>query len=299
MESLTKIAKTLKVSRNQVEYRVKKYESMGLIKKYATIFNYKLLGYEEFIVVWIKLKSDKETKKKIRNEFKKNKNVLTYFDIIGKYCIGADFVYKNKEKFQEDFGEFLQRYKNVIKDYSVFMTNSAIFFPFKEFDNYQEKEFILENSEIKKEIDKKDLKILKELEKNGRAKIVDIATKANLSGELALYRLKQLYKNKVILGTRIIFDLKKLGYFFGDLVLKINVNEKIKIELFKYCKQHKYINALLFGIGESNCLVQVFYKDEITFRDSIKDILKKFNDYIQESDILLIENEGEVKTLPF
>jgi len=298
-EPLTKIAKACKVSRDQVEYRLKKYESNGLIKKYATIFNYKLLGYNEFVVIWLKLNASKEQKEQIRKDFKKNKNVITYLDVIGKYNLVVDLIYKNKEEFEKEFGEFLQKHKSIIKDYSVFITTSTTFFPLKEFGLSQpEKEFVLETSKNKISLDDLEIKILNSLEKNGRAKIVDIATEANISAELALYKLKQLYKNKIILGTRIIFDLEKMNYFFGNLRLKINLNEKTKKELVSYCKQHKHINALSFGIGEYNCLIQVFYKEEKIFRNSLKEILSKFRDNIQKSDVILIENEGEVKTLP-
>jgi len=297
-EPLTTIAKACRISRDQVEYRLKKYEQQGLIKKYATIFNYKLLGYDELIVVLLKLNASEEQKKLIRGDLNKNKNIITYFDVLGKYNLGFDGVYKNKEEFEKEFGEFLQKHKTKIKDYSIFMTTSATFFPLKEFDlAYQEKEFILGNLETKPKIDEKDLKILKALEKNGRAKIIEIATQANISGELALYKLKQLYKNKVVLGTRIIFDMEKLGYFLGNLRLKINPDEKTKKELIGYCKKHKYINALSFGIGQHNCLVQFFFKQEKQFRDSLKEFLEKFNNEIYESEIILIENEGEVKTL--
>ena len=102
-EPLTKIAKACKISRDQVEYRLKKYEQKGLIKKYATIFNYESLGYNEFIVVWIKLNSSKEQKKQIRGELKENKNVITYIDVVGKYDLAIDLIYKNKDEFQRDF----------------------------------------------------------------------------------------------------------------------------------------------------------------------------------------------------
>lgn len=298
-EPLTKIAKAIKISRDQVEYRLKKYESQGLIKKYATIFNYKYLGYNEFIVVWLKLNCTKEQKQTMRKQLKNNKNIVTYFDVLGKYNLGFDGVYKNKEEFEKEFGEFLQKHKTQIKDYQIFTTTNFTFFPLKEFNlPYKEKEFGLGNSEIKLKLDKKDLKILKTLEKNGRTKIIDLAIQANISGELALYKLKQLYKNKIILGIRIIFNMKKMNYFFANLRLKVNPDEKIKKEIANFCKQHKYINALSFGIGEHNCLVQFFFKQEKQFRNSLKEFLERFNNEIHESEIILIENEGEVKTLP-
>lgn len=299
-EPLTKISKACRVSRDQVEYRLKKYEKKEIIKKYATIFNYRLLGYDEFIVIWFKLNASEEQKKQIRDDFNKNQNIITYLDVIGKYDLVADLIYKNKEEFQREFSEYLQRHKSIIKDYSVFIATSTSFFPLKEFGlSLPEKEFVLENSKDRISLDDSEIKILNSLEKNGRAKIVDIAAEADISAELALYKLKQLYKKKIILGTRVIFDLEKMNYFFGSLRLKINaLNDRLKKELVEYCKQHKYINAVSFGIGEYNCLIQVFYKEEKRFRKSLKEILNRFREDIQESDVILIENEGDVKTLP-
>ncbi|GAI76514.1 unnamed protein product [marine sediment metagenome] len=145
---------------------------------------------------------------------------------------------------------------------------------------------------------KKDIKILKELDKNGRVKIIDISKSLNISAEMALYKLKNLYKNKIVLGSRIIFDMEKMNYFFGNLKLNLkHLSEKTKQEIFDFCKQHKFINALSFGIGEYNCLVQFFFSQEKQFRNSLKDFLEKFNNEINSSDIILVENEGEIKTL--
>jgi len=300
-DPLTKIAKACKISRDQVEYRLKKFESQGLIKKYAPLFNYELMGYNEFVIVWLKLDGTKSTKNQIRNEFKKNKNTITYFNIIGRYDVGADLVFKDKLDFQRKFEQILGKYGNKIQDYSFFITTSTTFFPLKEFGLLQaEKEFILQDFDKTPTLDEKEIKILKLLEKNARSKIVDIASETGLSSELVLYKIKQLNKNKILLGARIIFDLEKFGYYFGILRIRLkNLNDTTQKNLFEYCKQHKYINALSFGMGNYNCLIQLFYNKEKDFRDSIKEILEKFNNEIQKSEIILIENEGEVNTLPF
>nr|MDA3837128.1 Lrp/AsnC family transcriptional regulator [Nanoarchaeota archaeon] len=210
-EPLTTVAKACRISRDQAEYRLKKLESSGILKKYATIFNYPALGFEEFIVVWLRLNCTNEQKKSLRKELRKNKKILTYFDILGDFHLGFDCVYKNKSEFAKEFGEFLNNHKNIIQSYSTFLTISFDFFPLKEFDIKQtEKEFAMKDSINIPKIDNKDMKILKELEKNGRTKIIDIAKATNLSAENCLYKLKNLYKNKIILGSRIDFDMEKM-----------------------------------------------------------------------------------------
>ena len=66
-------------------------------------------------------------------------------------------------------------------------------------------------------LDGKEKAILKLLQEDGRARIVDIANKLGISAELALYKVRKLLKEKVILGSRIQFDMSKLGYYFTVL----------------------------------------------------------------------------------
>lgn len=300
-EPLTKIAKKCNISRDQVEYRLKKYEQTGLIKKYATIINYNILGYSEFIIVWIKLNASETEKKELKNHLKKNKSIITYLDVIGKYDLVIDFINKDKEEFQKELSKILERFETIIKNYSIFTTTKTKLFPLKEFElKPTEKEFTLETSKNKISLDNIEIKILQTLEKNGKAKLIDIAKEINISAELTLYKLKQLYKKKIILGTRIIFDLEKMNYFFGNLRIKItNLNNKSEKKLIEYCKQQKQVNAITFGIGKYNCIIQIFYKEEKIFRETIKKILNEFKNETNESEIILIENEGEVKTIPF
>ena len=299
-EPLTKIAKACKLSREQVEYRLKKYETQGLIKKYLTIFNYYLLGYKEFIVVWLKLDTTKKNKDLIRRELENMKNVVSTGDVLGTYDLFVDFVFKTKQEFEEVFYSFLKKHDE-IKEESIFMTTFAEFFPMKQFGKiYDEKTYTLLNESKPIKISEKDLKVLKILEENGRARVIDIASKTGLSSELVVYKLKQFYKNKLILGTRIQFDMEKLGFYFGTLIIKLrDKTEKTKNKIKSFCKYHKYINALSLGVAEYDCIIQIFYKKEKEFRQTIKEINEKFRNEIEKSFILLIENEGKVKTLPY
>ena len=300
-EPLTKIGKACRMSRDQVEYRIKKYEIQGLIRKYLTIFNYDLLGYKEFIIIWIKLKSTEDRKKIIKKQLENMKNVVSVGDVLANYDLFVDFIFKDKREFESEFYSFIEENKQFVSDYSIFTTTFAELFPLKEFGIHQEGktyQLVSPNKSIK--LDKKDLKILKALEKNGRARIIDIAEEAGLSSELIIYKLKQFYKNKIILGTRILFDMEKMGFYFGVLRIKLkNPNEQLKNKIQDFCKNHKNINSLVFGISEYNCGIQIFYEKEKEFRKAIKDITNNFEKEIKDTQVLLIENEGKVKTLPY
>ena len=297
-EPLTKIAKACRISRDQAEYRLKKYEKEELIKKYLTIFNYNILGYREFIVIWLKLKG--KNKEEIKKELESMKNVISVGDVLSQYDLFVNLIFKNKEEFEKMFYTFIEKYKEDVDYYSVFITTSAEFFPLKVFGVFDaEKTYSIVKPSKQIELKEKDLGILKALEKNGRVRVIDIAKQTGLSSEIIVYKLRQYHKNKLIVGTRIQFDMEKLNFYFGVLKIRLkNKTEKVEEKIRTFCKNHKNINALSFGISEYNCLIQIFYQKEKEFRKTIKDINKTLGREMEKSELLLIEKEGRVKTFP-
>ena len=294
---LTKIAKQCSLSREQVEYRLHRYEKERVIKKYITIFNYPSFGFKEFIVVWFKLRDfDKDVLKK---ELLKMEIVTSVGDTVPNNGIFANFVVKDKTDFEKMFYLFLHKHKESIKSYNIFMCTNLIFYPLKILGNPKE-EIIYEvlNPASEMNVDKKDVSILKELQNNGRIKIIDIAKKTNLSSELIIYKLKQLFTKKIILGTRIQFDMDKLGFHLATLKVNFrNLSDEMKKRIMLFCKNNDFINALSFGISDYNCLIQIFYSNEKDLRDTLNKLNQTFNEEIIDSSLILIGNESEAKTL--
>src|SRR3989344_1570452 len=107
-EPLTKIAKECRISRDQVQYRLNKYEKERIIQKYITIFNYNSLGYTYFINLFIKTKTRNEN---FINKLKGMKNVISFGDIITNYDFFVTMVAKDLEEFQEIYYNLLSEFK--------------------------------------------------------------------------------------------------------------------------------------------------------------------------------------------
>jgi len=295
-EPLTKIGKACRLSREQVEYRIKKYESEGLIKKYMTVFNYDLLGYHEVVLVWIKT-NNKET---IRKQLESMKNVISVGEFLSDYDFFINFIFKDKNEFESVFYSFLEKNPS-INDFLIFSTTKVHLYPLKFFgENKPDKDYEMVYPIKELKLSKKDIEIIKILETNGREKIVDISKKTGLSSELIVHKIKQLHKNKVILGNRLLLGMEKHGFYFAVMRLKLkNLNSELKTKIKSFCKNHQNISNLLFGMGEYNCLIQSFYQTEEELRKTLRDINEKLKTNILNSELLLIEKEGRAKTLPF
>ncbi|MFH1637958.1 MAG: Lrp/AsnC family transcriptional regulator [Candidatus Woesearchaeota archaeon] len=146
-----------------------------------------------------------------------------------------------------------------------------------------------------------ELNILKLLEKDGRIRLVDISNKLNISCELALYKLKKLYSDKVILGTRIQFDLSQLGYFFSVILLQIkNMSENNITKLKRFSKNHPLINSFSISVTKPNYILQIFHKTEEELRETIIQLENEMKEESFEMEILLISEEEEIiNSLPF
>ena len=297
-ESISKISKDLHIHRNKVEYSLKKFEDNKIIKQYIQIINFNKLGYNESILLWIKVKQNKD---EIYNELQKIPQVISVGKVLTKYDFYVNIICKNKEEFEKIFQNFLKKYDNDIQNHDILINTYFNLYPLQIFGNLKQIknfEIIKESDEIK--ISDNEIKILKELESNSRKKLIDIAKNTNQSIELTKYHLDELYKKEILLGTRINFDLEKLGYYFGLLRIKLkNTSDELKKEIETFLKKLPNTISLAVGIGVFNCHVQFFYKNEKDLREMINLFLSEFDNKIIDSELLLNEKESEVKILPF
>jgi len=297
-DPLTKISKACKISRDQVEYRLKKYQKENIIKRHFTVFNYKTLNYNKFIGIFLKLK-DTSFKEEIISELKKIKNTIELGEIITKYDLFVNFVFKDESEFNEIFYSFLSRFKNKISYHDCFIITKSLLFPLKIFDEKKQEVYGIVSDKKHIKLTEKDYKFLKILEMNSRMKLTELSKKTNMSPELISYKLKQFKKNNIILGSCIEFNMKKLGFYFTILRLKLyDLTNTNMNKIISFCKNHKHINSLLFGISDYNCMVQFFYKDEEELRNSIQEFNNNFSRDVEKSDLILINKEELIRTLP-
>ncbi len=298
-EPLTKIAKTCNLSREQVEYRIKKYENEGLIKKFFPTLNYPALGYHEFVI--IRLKASEKNQKSLFNELTKIKNCISVLYCFGKYNLHSNFVFKDKDEFEEVFYGFLKTHKPEISEYNILFVSFLEMYPLKFI-----KEDIAETLGYrvigplqKAELSQEDIKVLRALNGDGRARLIDISKKTGISSDLLVYKIRKYRETGLIQGIRMQLDLTKIGLNLAIYAVKLDeYTEKTRKSLIEFSKNHKYINAIIFGISEYNCHIQIIYETDKTLRDTITDIEKRFSQDYTNSEIFLLAEESEVNTFP-
>jgi len=288
-EPISKIAKECKLSREQVNYKLGKFQESGLIKGFVTFFNYPSLGYNLWVTLLIKSKE--------KPDISKIQNVIHSSEIIGYWDYFISFVAKNESDLKETIHKILEENKNSISEHKLIKPYFTEMFPLKFIDNKRTFNF-LEDSE-KQTLTKQDIKILNFLKNNARIKITDLANKLNISSELALYKLRNLQKKKVILGTKVNFDITKLGFFYSMVSIDLfsfpkELEEKIK----SFAKSSKFVNSLILSFDSPQIMIQIFNKTQEELLFTISKIKKILEGNIKKFDLMFLQQEKEINTLP-
>lgn len=300
-ESITKIAKATKLTREQVDYKIKKYVDSGLIRRFVTLFDYNKFGYNYFIILLLKFEKVSSIKA-FSQKLGKNKNCISYGYVYGKYDLLLNCIFKNEEEFSDFISNLISDKTNRVSDYFVIKPSFAELYPLKFFKHKDKESMTLVDVKSKeRRFNKKDLGILKIIAKDGRVKLIDIAKKLNISSELALYKLRKLYKDKVILGSRIQFDMAKLNYHFSLILLNIrNFSDENKEKIKRFSRNSKHVNSLIFSLTRPNCIVQLFNKAQEELKHTINEIKELFKDEYVDIDVMHVsEDVDEVNSLPF
>lgn len=294
-EPITQIAKKCKISREQAEYRIKKYEDNGLIKGYFALFDLFALGYNKNYVLKLRVKNPNLDK---LSQIKDNKKILifTKLQCYGEWDYILTILTKEKTSILDFISELYDLWKGDLMDYDIFEPIELHFFPLKIFGINKEENISLSETE-KKKIDDLDKKIIQEISNNARIKIVELAEKTKEKVETINYRLKRL-KKEIIKGYRIFLDLDKIDYKLVQLGLKLNNLASLnKGKILSYGSNEKNIHAVGIGIGKYNALFQIIYKSPAELIEEINKIKDQFSENLIGYELIHIEKELTPKTI--
>ncbi|MBI2666613.1 Lrp/AsnC family transcriptional regulator [Candidatus Woesearchaeota archaeon] len=113
-------------------------------------------------------------------------------------------------------------------------------------------------------LDKKDWRILQEAVQNVRQPLSRIAQQCQLSRQSVEYRLQQMEKNQLLIGSRAVVNIRALGYSSYHVFLEVRTPEQEK-ELIKRALAAPFVNALLVYSGKFNLEISLMVKSNEEF----------------------------------
>ncbi len=288
------IAKKVGLTPEGVNYRIKRFEKEGIITNYQLIVNLAKLGIFHFKIFLSFQHLNSEKLNEMITRLKKMEEVKWIVSSRGGWDLIITVETDSVESADEIKLKILGFFGNHIikKSFSILV----------EAETYNRnflidgKNAINSRAVMKKdsivELDELDMQILKNLTKNSRKSIVDLAEELKSTPRVINYRIKSLEKQNVILGYKIALGYEKLGIkFYKCLVYLGNINEKRISELVDYFVMHENIihNVKVIGDWDYEPEFEVFSEEE--FDKYLTDMKDKFSDLISKVDIITISKE--------
>jgi len=136
-------------------------------------------------------------------------------------------------------------------------------------------------------MDKKNIKILEELEKNARISISKIAKKLNISRQAAIERFRKLEK-EIIEGYYTIINYVILGYSLYVVYLKFSkISSKIKQRLIERINKINNVGLNVSTLGKWDLNIAIWAKSSFEFENIMRKILEKHSEYISDVTIMI------------
>ena len=136
-------------------------------------------------------------------------------------------------------------------------------------------------------LDKKDLLIINELERNSRISSSKIAKKLRLSKDGVNYRIKHLLENKIITRFFIDIDVSKLGLLLNKVVFQFQ-NLENEDEIFNYLKSHPKIGWVVLCGGRWDAVIVTYVRDLREHYELVRDINARFGKNIHSKELVVL-----------
>jgi len=301
----TMIAKTLKLKREVVSYRIKKLIERNILHGFLTLINPIRLGFRIHIV-YLKLKELKDVNEVI-DYFVNLKEVSRLQNCSGAYDLQIMFSTKDISDFNNVFEGIISKLSDTINDYLIVEIIEENFLGLQLLLNNEErKEMNLNPIEfkgssfqkdflnIKKtnntiKIDEKDKMLLEFLVLNARISIIELSKKLNLSVTSIENRIKNLIKDGVIKAFIPYISLAHLGYQWYNVCFQVkNINEK---KFISYLENNTNVPWCTKMVGKWNYQFSIFARDNTEFNLVLNQIRSEFIDNIVSHNSMIIFNQ--------
>jgi DNA-binding Lrp family transcriptional regulator len=286
-QSLGQIAKKVGLSKQVVDYRIKRLEEKGIIRGYITVMNMTKLGFYTFRVYIKFAKPSVDAVNGMVNYLRKHKHVAWLVDAYGEWDLCFVFVTRSIDEFHHDWQDFLLKYRDHIRDKDITIISEAYMLrrSYLLGEKQGERRFDVMNSPPEQRVefdgDKLDWEILRQIAANARAELQTIAGKVGLSPKAVSYRIKNLVKRGVIQSFRAFIDVGALGYEYYKIFLGLSALTKEKEkELFTWLQMNPNVVYVTKPIGQADYEFEFQARGREEFWKVIDDLRTRFKDIV-------------------
>jgi len=287
------------LSKEVVNYRIKRLVGEGVIRNFCTIIDASRMGYLSCRVFLKFQHDDPAREKKLIKFFVDDSRTWWVCSIDGSKDLAVVIWARNTYDFYDFLEKVLCEFKPVIRDFSPGIY--VRFFQFRRTylagKEEEDAKAIESCTSQKAEVDETDLAILRKIAANARMPTVQIAAETGLTTAVVNYRIKKLVEKGVIQGFRSALDLQKLSYHLYKL--NIDLEDFSKADgIISYAKSHPNVVYAYKVIGGANLELEIEARSYPEFRSIVDDFRTRFSKAVRYYDYFLFAKEHKILYMP-
>jgi DNA-binding Lrp family transcriptional regulator len=283
------IAKAVRSSKEVVIYRMKRLVEQDILENVIPIVDYSKLGYQIYRLQ-LRLHSSRPTEeKKFISECKKLPHISWIVDLSGSWDLVLLFLCKNPLEFSKSQVATEQLFGSHIEEKQISIVTQIEHYNSHLVLGYNSQAIIVGQHPNDLTLHQNEAAILKQLLKDGRTSILDIATQTKMSATNATHHFKQLLARKIIVGFKPIINYEQFGLDHFKVMLSLK-NPAQKNMCQEYMLQKVDIIYITHAIGKYDVEFEALahsYRELLTQLESLKELV-----HIHSFDIIITRKEN-------
>jgi len=131
--AILELTEKLKLSRDIINYRIKKLTKDNIIIQYRGYLNLQNLNINHYKIIFRTKNFDQESEKKIKSYIQQHKKATQFLKLIGSYDLEIEFETQNEDELYEILTDIRKKFSDIIRDFDILRitkTYKLNFFPF-------------------------------------------------------------------------------------------------------------------------------------------------------------------------
>lgn len=290
--SVSELARKLKLSKDGLNYRLKKLQRENIITRYFAEVDISKMGLIAGKVTLQFQNADKEKEDEIFEFLKNYPKIGWVVFCSGRWdCVFVFYVRDNYE-IQEMITSIVEKYGKYILAKEIVSIPEYYIVSRGWLTNDLKRVISKIGGKVNPIVDDLDIKLIKILTQNCRKPIIEIAGELNQSSSLIIQRIKNLEKKGIIRNYYIDLNLEKIGKEFCKSFIFLHNYTNAEYEKLKnYCLRHPNVTALTNIIGSWEMELEMEVKNFDEFHKIMNEVKNQFKHIIRSYEAIVITRE--------
>lgn len=299
--SLSELARSVRLGRDLVSYRIERLQNIGILNKCTALINPYRLGFTVY-KTYLKLEAHKDRWSEFVRHLQEHPSTCVLAECYGKWDIIWSVYARSPKEVYDLQDRLFSEFRDIIVGHNVCTLVNYWRFPKKYLladcksyaDGWQFEmpEFTFGTTPLEHSLDAIEYKLVQELCRDARQSYPELAAKIGVSVAVARYRVEKLEELGVIAGYRVDLNKEALGMTsFKVQVQPRQLDTSQELEFHTYCRLHPLISGYVLQLGDCKLEFTIDARDYAEFNAVMDEIRERFSGFIRGLEYMMLRKD--------